>query len=57
PDFVFSNSHTPFEFSVNAQLKDRYYRDTYALQGSLNTFWTGAAFHAHESTALREFGD
>ncbi|KAI8805577.1 flavin-containing superfamily amine oxidase-like protein [Cladochytrium replicatum] len=57
-DFLYYTSHTPFELSVSAQqIRDGYYRDMYALQGSLNTFWTGAAFHTHDSTALWEFGD
>ncbi|KAK6599369.1 flavin-containing superfamily Amine oxidase [Botrytis cinerea] len=48
--------HTPFELWVPAEaIAAGFYSDLYALQGQQNTFYTGAAFHAQDSTLLWQF--
>ncbi|EXJ86868.1 hypothetical protein A1O3_03822 [Capronia epimyces CBS 606.96] len=56
PHFVEYHSHAPFAFNVPAAaIQDGFYTHLYALQGRKNTFWTGAAFHAQDSSKLWEF--
>ncbi|KAL2217321.1 flavin-containing superfamily amine oxidase-like protein [Thermoascus aurantiacus ATCC 26904] len=55
PEIVAFNSHTPFELTVPVEIRSRFYRDLYALQGRRNTFYTGAAFHTHLSALLWQF--
>jgi hypothetical protein len=56
PDIVAYTRHTPFELWVGAcAIKSGFYRDLYALQGQRNTWYTGAAFHTHDSSLLWEF--
>ncbi|KAM3076735.1 hypothetical protein ACMFMG_007534 [Clarireedia jacksonii] len=56
PDFVAYTRHTPFELWVGSDAIEKgFYRDLYALQGQRNTWYTGAAFHTHDSSLLWEF--
>lgn len=46
-------SHTPFELHVPpAAIAGGFYRRLNALQGRHRTFYTGAAFHSHNSTRI-----
>lgn len=55
-EFVAFKSHTPYELSVTGkQIKDGSYGNLYALQGQQNTWYTGAAFHTHDASLLRDF--
>ncbi|QSZ36847.1 hypothetical protein DSL72_006730 [Monilinia vaccinii-corymbosi] len=48
--------HEPFELWVPAEaIAAGFYRELYGLQGQRNTFYTGAAFHTHDSSLLWEF--
>ena len=50
--FVYSN-HSPFELNVPARdIADGFYRKLYALQGKRQTYYTGAAFHSHDSSLI-----
>jgi hypothetical protein len=56
PEIVAYTRHTPFELWVGADaIKKGFYRDLYALQGQRGTWYTGAAFHTHDSSLLWEF--
>ncbi|OCK74613.1 flavin-containing superfamily amine oxidase-like protein [Lepidopterella palustris CBS 459.81] len=56
PGFVFYSTHTPFELTVPIDaIEGGFYRNLYALQGLKNTFWTGAAWHAQDSSKLWAF--
>lgn len=56
PEFATYASHTPFELTVPVEaIKAGFYRDLYALQGRNNMFYTGAAFHTHDSSLLWQF--
>jgi hypothetical protein len=51
---VFS-SHTPFELHVTPQaIAGGFYRRLNALQGHNRTYYSGAAFHSHNSTRIWE---
>ncbi|KAJ5672702.1 FAD/NAD(P)-binding domain-containing protein [Penicillium longicatenatum] len=53
PQFVAYNSHAPFELTVSAdEIKNGFYGDLYSLQGYRSTWYTGAAFHTHDSSML-----
>ncbi|KAF2814808.1 uncharacterized protein BDZ99DRAFT_458785 [Mytilinidion resinicola] len=53
PQFVAFTSHTPFQLTVPADaIKSGFYSKLYALQGQKQTFYTGAAFHAYDSSLL-----
>lgn len=55
-DFAVFSSHTPYGLTVSADaIKNGFYSKLYALQGERNTFWTGAAFNAHDSSMLWVF--
>jgi hypothetical protein len=46
----------PFGLTVPASaITSGFYKKVYALQGEKNTFYTGAAFIAHDSPLLWEF--
>jgi hypothetical protein len=48
-DFAVFSSHTPYGLTVSADaIRKGFYTKLYGLQGERNTFWTGAAFNAHE---------
>lgn len=54
--FVAFNSHTPFELTVPTKaIAGGFYKSLYALQGRRSTWWTGAAFHTHDSSLLWNF--
>ncbi|KAL3424063.1 flavin-containing superfamily Amine oxidase [Phlyctema vagabunda] len=56
PEFAAFASHTPFELTVSAEaISNGFYRDLYALQGQRGTYYTGAAFHTHDSSLLWQF--
>ena len=55
-DFAIFSSHTPFNLHVPAStIKKGFYKDLYALQGRKRFWYTGAAFHTHDSTLLWQF--
>lgn len=50
--FIFSN-HSPFQLNVPARdIAEGFYRKLYALQGKRQTYYTGAAFHTHDSSLI-----
>ncbi|KAF2136669.1 uncharacterized protein K452DRAFT_353837 [Aplosporella prunicola CBS 121167] len=52
---AFSN-HSPYEFMVGVEdVRAGFYRDLKALQGHWDTWWTGAAFEAHDSSLVWRF--
>lgn len=56
PEFVSYRSHTPFELTVSpGNIAAGFYNELYGLQGYRNTWYTGAAFHTHNSAALWNF--
>lgn len=56
PEFVAYTAHDPFELTVSVEaIESGFYEDLYGLQGHRNTFYTGAAFHVHDSSLLWEF--
>lgn len=56
PEFVVFYSHAPFELTVSAEaIKAGFYAELYALQGRRNTFYTGAAFVAPDSSLIWRF--
>jgi hypothetical protein len=56
PDFAVFASHSPFELTVpTSAIKTGFYRNLYALQGRNRTYYTGAAFHTHDTSLLWQF--
>jgi hypothetical protein len=56
PKFEAYSNHSPFELTVsNADITGGFYRRLIALQGNLNTFYTGGAFHTQDSAMLWRF--
>ncbi|RDW93050.1 amine oxidase, flavin-containing superfamily [Aspergillus mulundensis] len=56
PEIIALRSHTPFGLHVSAEeIAGGFYRDLYGLQGYRGMYYTGAAFHAHNSAELWEF--
>ncbi|EEP77557.1 predicted protein [Uncinocarpus reesii 1704] len=56
PEIVAWSSHTPFGATVSRDaIKSGFYERLYSLQGRRNTYYTGAAFHAHNSGLLWRF--
>ncbi|KAI9367740.1 hypothetical protein BJX61DRAFT_537813 [Aspergillus egyptiacus] len=56
PEILAYADHSPFELHVSGEaIAGGFYRDLYSLQGHRKTFYTGAAFHAHNSAALWRF--
>ncbi|RLL98723.1 hypothetical protein CFD26_105332 [Aspergillus turcosus] len=56
PEILAFSNHSPFELFVSSEkIAGGFYRDLYALQGRRNTYYAGAAFHAHDSAALWRF--
>jgi hypothetical protein len=56
PEFAAYDNHTPFRLTVSPEaVKAGFYNKLNALQGHLHTFWTGAAFDAHDSSLLWNF--
>ncbi|KAI1269172.1 FAD/NAD(P)-binding domain-containing protein [Xylariaceae sp. FL1019] len=58
PEWVAFYNHAPFNLMVsNEEIRKGFYADLFALQGQRNTFYSGAAWHAQDSSALWEFTD
>lgn len=58
PEFVDFRSHAPYALQVSAnEIKDEFYKKLYALQGLRNTYWTGAAWRAEDSSLLWKFSE
>ncbi|EAW14990.1 amine oxidase, flavin-containing superfamily [Aspergillus clavatus NRRL 1] len=58
PEILAFSNHSPFELFVSAeQIADGFYRDLDGLQGHRSTYYAGAAFHTHDSSALWRFVD
>ncbi len=58
PEFIDFRSHAPYGLQVSAKdIKDEFYKKLYALQGSRNTYWTGAAWRAEDSSLLWKFSE
>jgi len=56
PVFLGFNNHAPFELTVPAEaIRNGYYKQRNALQGRQNTWYTGAAWQAHDSTLIWNF--
>lgn len=56
PVFAAYENHTPHELTVSKEaIQAGFYRELYALQGQLHTWYTGAAFHTHDSAMLWQF--
>lgn len=56
PELAVYYSHSPFECHVPAKaIAAGFYKKLYALQGQRRTFYTGAAFHTHDSSLLWQF--
>ena len=56
PQFAVFSSHTPFGVYVPASaIASGFYNRLFALQGKKNTYWTGAAFVAHDSTLIWQY--
>ena len=56
PEFAIFSSHTPFELTVSPDaIQKGFCTQLYGLQGVRNTFYTGAAFHRHDSSLLWQF--
>ncbi|EOA89402.1 hypothetical protein ACJQWK_09560 [Exserohilum turcicum] len=56
PKILIAKSHTPFYCQATASdIKAGFYNSLYALQGQESTFWTGAAWRAHDSSAIWDF--
>ena len=52
------SSHSPFELHVDAdEIREGYYKKLYALQGKGRFWYTGAAFHVHDSSSLWQFSE
>ncbi|KAH8427481.1 amine oxidase, flavin-containing superfamily [Aspergillus melleus] len=55
-EIVAYDSHTPYHVHVSSEaIRDGFYRKLYGLQGRRSTFYSGAAFHAHDSALLWRF--
>ncbi|KAE9363091.1 FAD dependent oxidoreductase family protein [Stipitochalara longipes BDJ] len=54
--YAVKSNHRPFELVVDADaIKSGFYKDLYSLQGEKRTWWTGAAWHAHDSSLIWRF--
>ncbi|TVY18911.1 Beta-cyclopiazonate dehydrogenase [Lachnellula arida] len=56
PEFAVYSSHTPFALTVPpSAIAGGFYKSLYSLQGERHTWYTGAAFHTHDSSLLWQF--
>lgn len=56
PQLVAFISHAPFGLQVSANaIRDGFYQKLNRLQGRRRSFWTGAAFHVHDTALLWNF--
>ena len=57
-EFATFSSHTPFLLYAPVDaIRDGFYKKLYALQGQRNTWWTGAAWEAQDSSLLWRFNN
>ena len=55
-ELVAYDAHVPFELTVPEKaIAAGFYKKLYALQGQRNTYYTGAAFQAHDSSLIWQF--
>ena len=53
PGFSIFANHTPYELYVTSkEIAKGFYRKLFSLQGRKHTYWTGAAFVAHDSALI-----
>ncbi|EME44699.1 hypothetical protein DOTSEDRAFT_72229 [Dothistroma septosporum NZE10] len=56
PKIIQFRDHSPTQLEVSVEaIKDRFYDKLNALQGDMNTFWTGATWESHSSSAIWNF--
>lgn len=56
PEYVAYEAHSPFELKVSPEtIAIGFYRELNALQGHRRTYYTGAAFDAHDSSRIWRF--
>ncbi|KAF2036001.1 hypothetical protein EK21DRAFT_106835 [Setomelanomma holmii] len=56
PEFVAFSNHSPYNMLVGSEATTKgFYKQLYALQGKRNTFWSGAAWRAHDSSSSWAF--
>jgi hypothetical protein len=52
PEFVAFSNHSPYNMMVGEEAtRNGFYKHLYGLQSKRNTFWTGAAWRAHDSSS------
>jgi hypothetical protein len=52
PEFVAFSNHSPYNMMVGSEgTRNGFYKHLYGLQSKRNTFWTGAAWRAHDSSS------
>jgi hypothetical protein len=55
-DFLYWADHTPFRLYTSVdEIRKGFYKKLYALQGTENTFWSGAAWITHDSSLIWVF--
>lgn len=55
-EFLALGNFSPFACMVETEaIRHGFYRELYGLQGQNNTWWTGAAWHTHDSSKLWQF--
>lgn len=53
PEFLAFENHSPFKLTVSTEaIRDGFYDELNALQGERNTWWTGAAWQAQDSSEI-----
>jgi hypothetical protein len=58
PKVVAFYPHAPYSLQVSGEdIRDGFYEQLYALQGQRNTYWTGAAWRAEDSSLLWRFSE
>ncbi|KAM7212971.1 hypothetical protein V8F06_011625 [Rhypophila decipiens] len=58
PEFALFASHDPFGLTVSVEaIREGFYDKLNALNGHRNTFYTGAAYQAHDASLLFEYTD
>lgn len=56
PEIIRYAAHTPYGLRVSSEtVSENFYKHLNALQGIRNTFYTGAAFHTHNSVQIWKF--
>ncbi|KAH7121728.1 hypothetical protein B0J13DRAFT_567197 [Dactylonectria estremocensis] len=56
--FPYISNHAPYNLHVsNKEIRNGFYGKLLALEGSRNTYWTGAAFNAHNSALIWEWNE